>query len=84
LKPIHFSHHALQQMVERGAEENEVIESIQTGENVPAKQGRQGYRKNFQYNGQWGGRFYAIKQVLAIVAEEPDKQVVITVYTFYF
>ena len=84
MKPIKFSQHAREQMVERGVSEDEVIETIRTGERVPAKRGRQGYRKNFQYNRLWGGRIYAIKQVLAIVAEEPDVLVVVTVYTFYF
>jgi hypothetical protein len=37
-----------------------------------------------QFNGLWQGRHYAIKQVAAVVAEEPDAYVVITVYTFYF
>ena len=45
---------------------------------------RLAYRKNFQYERPWGGRMYAIKQVLAIVAEEMDSLVVVTVYTFYF
>ncbi len=84
MKPIKFSQHARGQMVERGASKDEVIEAIRTGERVPAKRGRQGYRKNFQYNSLWGGRIYAIKQVLAIVADEPDALVVVTVYTFYF
>jgi hypothetical protein len=84
MKSIEFSQHAREQMVERGASEDEVIETIRTGERVPAKRGRQGYRTNFQYNRRWGGRIYAIKQVLAIVAEEPDALVVVTVYTFYF
>ena len=84
MKPVIFSRHAREQMVERGAAEHEVIEAIRTGEEVPAKHGRRGYRKNFQYNQLWGGRTYAIKQVLAIVAEEVDVMVVVTVYTFYF
>ena len=84
MKPIKFSQHACEQMLERGASEDEVIETIRTGERAPAKRGRQGYRKNFQYNRLWGGRTYAIKQVLVIVAEEPDVLVVVTVYTFYF
>lgn len=83
-KPIQFSQHAREQMVERGADQNEVIETIRTGEQVPAKHGRLGYRKNFQYNRLWGGRTYAIKQVLAIVVEELDALIVVTVYTFYF
>jgi len=31
-----------------------------------------------------GERTYAIKQVLAVVAEEADALIVVTVYTFYF
>jgi len=71
-------------MAERGAGEDEVIEAVRTGEQVPAKRGRQGFRKNFQYNDLWGGRTYAVKQVLAIVAEEADALIVVTVYVFYF
>lgn len=84
MKPIHFSKHSLLQMIERGAIEQEIIEAINSGEKVPAKKGRQGYRKNFQYDRKWGERTYAIKQVLVIVVEEKDRLVVITVYTFYF
>lgn len=71
-------------MNERGASEDEVVQAICAGERVPAKSNRQGYRRNFQYQRQWGGRTYAIKQVLAIVAEESDCLVVVTVYTFFF
>ncbi len=46
MKPIEFSHHAQEQMAERGAEEEKVIEAIRSGERVPAKRGRLGYRKN--------------------------------------
>ena len=84
LKSIQLSAHARLQMTERGASEDEVIAAIRTGEQVPAKRNRFGYRKNFQYDRLWGGQHYAIKQVLAIVAEELDALVVITVYTFYF
>jgi hypothetical protein len=55
MKPILFSKHALEQMAERGANADNVIEAIRTGENGPAKKGRRGYRKNFQFNGSWGG-----------------------------
>ena len=49
MKPIEFSQHALEQMAERGAAQEEVIAAIRTGETVPAKRGRRGYRRNFQY-----------------------------------
>jgi hypothetical protein len=84
MKPIKISKHAYQQMIERGATEAEVIETVSTGRTAPAKQNRLGYRKNFQYNDYWAEKFYAVKQVLVIVADEPDKQIVVTVYTFYF
>ncbi|MBI5304747.1 MAG: DUF4258 domain-containing protein [Chloroflexi bacterium] len=84
MKTIQFSKHALEQMAERGTDEAKVTETIRTGETVPAKKGRQGFRKNFQYDHRWGGRTYAIQQIVAIVAEEVDALIVVTVYTFYF
>ncbi len=84
MKPIVFSRHAREQMKERGADEQEVILAIRSGEQVPAKRGRQSYRRNFQYDRLWGGKTYATKQVLVVVAEDPQTLVVVTVYTFYF
>ena len=84
MEQIVFSAHAKSQMIERGASKEEVIETIYDGESVPAKHGRIGYRKNFQYNNKWGEKFYHIKQVMPIVKKEHNKIVVITVYTFYF
>jgi hypothetical protein len=71
-------------MGERGASQKEVIESIQHGENFPAKHGRMFYRKNFQYNRKWAGKFYHIKQVTPVIKKQKDEIIVITVYTFYF
>jgi predicted N-formylglutamate amidohydrolase len=84
MKPIQFSRHSIIQMNERGASKDEVIKTIRTGKVVPAKRGRIGFRRNFQYDKSWGGRNYAMKQVLAIVAEKERALVVVTVYTFYF
>ena len=47
---IEISDHAKQQMVERGATENEVITAIKSGDSEPARRGRILYRKNFQFN----------------------------------
>jgi len=84
MKPVIFSTHALEQMVDRGAQHSEVEMAINEGEEVPAKQGRRAFRKNFSFNDTWKGRYYDVKQVMPIVAEEPDTWVVITVYVFYF
>jgi len=83
-KPIEFSRHALDNMHDRGASTEEVEQAIMSGERAPAKKGRLSFRKNFSYTGTWKGKQYQIKQVMPIVAEEPDKLVVVTVYVYFF
>jgi len=84
MKKIEFSKHALLRMKVRGATKEEVELAIRMGEIVSVKQNRIGFRKNFDFHKYWKGKFYKIKQVIPIVAEEIDKYIVVTVYTFYF
>ena len=84
MKTIVISNHAREQMSERGATEEEVVKAIRTGEEVPAKRNRQGFRKNYQYNRLWSGKTYAIKQDLVIAVKEAATIVVVTVYTLFF
>jgi len=84
MKKIIFSNHTLEQMGERGAQRHEVEMAICTGEEFPAKKNRRAFRQNFQYNSQWGNKFYRTKQIVPIVVEDPDTLVVVTVYVFYF
>jgi hypothetical protein len=44
---IRIHPHDRARMQERGASEDEVIETIETGEKFPAKFGRIGFRRNF-------------------------------------
>ena len=67
MEPVIFSRHAKQQMIERGASKKEVLDAILDGETNSVKHSRIAYRKNFQYNGKWGRKFYHIKQVMPIV-----------------
>ncbi|MGI9015252.1 MAG: DUF4258 domain-containing protein [Phycisphaerales bacterium] len=83
-KPIRLSAHALEQCADRGASLPEVEKAIRDGDREPAKRGRWMHRYNFQFNAEWQGRRYAIKQVAPVVAEEPSELVVVTVYTFHF
>jgi hypothetical protein len=83
-KPIEFSMHAQDKMLDRGASENEVRAAIRTGSAEPARKGRTLFRKNFAFNSQWRGKHYAVKQVVPVVAEEVDRLVVITVFVYYF
>ena len=84
MKQIVFSRHALEQLADRGATREEAEQAIDTGEQVPAKRGRLAFRKSFPFNSLWKGKYYPIKQVMAIVKEEESELVVITVYAFYF
>ena len=84
VKPIEFSLHAMQQMAERGTLQDEVVQAIREGKPERAKQERLMYRLNIEYNAVWAGKHYAIKQVAPVVAEEDDRIVVVTVYTFFF
>ena len=68
----------------RGATPQEVEAAIRSGERVPAKAGRQAYRKNFPFESEWKGRYYETRQVMPIVVEEAERIVVVTVYVFYF
>ena len=69
MKPVVFSTHALEQMADRGANQSEVEMAINEGEEIPAKQGRRAFRKNFSFNSTWKGRDCEVKQVVPIVAE---------------
>jgi hypothetical protein len=48
--------HARDRAALRGATEEEIIETVLTGEPFPAKFGRSGFRRNFAYNALWRGR----------------------------
>jgi len=84
MSDVIFSRHALEQLADRGATQEEVVKAVQEGERVPAKVGRLAFRKNFPYEEKWKNKYYEIKQVMPIVVEEGGKFVVITVYVFYF
>jgi hypothetical protein len=71
-------------MVKRGTTRLEVEETIQKGKKTPAKEGRLQYEYNFVFDGIWGKKKYAMKKVLAIVAEEDDFLEVVTIYTMFF
>ena len=82
-KPITFTKHAYRYSERRGFTPEEVEESIRTEEWKTADFGRLECRKEFPFNAEWNGSFYAAKLVRPIFVEEPEGIVVITVYTYY-
>ncbi len=83
-KLVLFHPHALSRMKERGAEENEIRITLNTGELFPAKFNRKGRRKNFPFHGSWHGKYYANKQIEVLYVESKTEKMVIIVITKYF
>lgn len=71
VKPSIFTlTHASKRAVERGATQDEIIETVSGGEEFPAKFGRMGFRKNFGFDSIWNGKHYSTKQIEAYSVEE--------------
>lgn len=76
--------HARERLIERGANEEEIIATVEKGEMFPAKFGRAGFRRNFAYQGKWRGKDYQTKQIEAYAVKENEDWIVITIITRYF
>lgn len=84
-KPIAFSRHAQLQMLLRGADESEVIESIQKEPWQSAKRGRFQAKRRFIFDkpSPITGILYRFKEVEVVFAEESDRIVMVTVKVYY-
>jgi hypothetical protein len=71
---IRFHPHALERIEERGTMEDEARAAMESGERFPAKFGRNGFRRNFSFNGLWRGRYYQTKQVEVYAVEEKPQE----------
>jgi len=76
--------HAKARAVERGVTDAEVVATVEGGEPFSAKYGRAGFRRNFPFNGEWGGKHYPVKQVEAYAVKEAGDWIVVTVIAKYF
>ena len=76
--------HALERSIERGAQEQEIVETVEHGEQFPAKYGRTGFRRNFSFDNEWRGKKYLTKQIEAYTVSEGADWLVITVVTRFF
>ena len=76
--------HAEDRMKERGITSREIEETIERGESFGAKFGREGFRRNFSFEGMWRGRTFATKQVEVIALWEKDSYIVITARAKYY
>jgi hypothetical protein len=80
---IEITLHARERMEERGASEDDIRTVLRLGLRKPAEHGRWIYQDTLPFHGLWRGRRYSARRVAAVVAEESDRDVVITVFVFY-
>ncbi|HNY13763.1 MAG TPA: DUF4258 domain-containing protein [Candidatus Wallbacteria bacterium] len=81
---VEIHSHAKSRLIERGANETEIIETVEHGEKFPAKPGRVIFKKVFDYYDLWNGQKYNFKQLEVVCVEEENKIVVVTVMVKYF
>lgn len=80
---IQIDEHTLQRAEERGTDENEIEDVINTGLSVPAKYGRYGKIKIYDFNQNRHNKYYSQKKVEVFYIIEGDVIVTVTVYVFY-
>jgi hypothetical protein len=76
--------HARERMIQRGATEKNVVDTVIKGERFEAKFGRSGFRRNFVFEKQWRNRYYKNKQVEVYAVREGNDWLVISVIVRYF
>ena len=75
--------HTLERAEERGTNEEEIRDVINTGLPVPAKYGRVGRAKVLDFNQNRHGTYYEQKRVEVFYTTEGDVAITVTVYVFY-
>jgi hypothetical protein len=75
--------HTLERAEERGTDENEIIDVINTGFSIPAKYDRLGKAKIYSFQKQRHGKFYNQKRVEIFYTIEENRVITVTVYVFY-
>jgi hypothetical protein len=75
--------HTLKRASERGASEAEIIEVIESGNEIDSKNNRLAKEKVFGFNSTWNKKKYEQKKVEVIYVIENDVIVTVTVYVFY-
>lgn len=80
---IQIDLHTLERAEERGANENEIRDVIDTGFAVPAKYNRMAKAKIYEFKKKRRGKYYEQKRVEVVYSIEKNAVITITVYVFY-
>jgi len=80
---IQVDPHTLARAEERGTNEKEIEDVIHTGVSTPAKYGRMGKAKIYNFNQERHGKHYEQKRVEVVYTMEREVIITATVYVFY-
>ncbi len=80
---IRIDPHTLERAEERGTNEGEIRDVIETGVPVPAKGRRLGKAKVYSFKRVRRGRFYEHKRVEVMYVQDGNEIVTVTAYVFY-
>ena len=80
---IQIDPHTLDRAEERGTDEEEIKDVIETGIDILAKHGRIGKAKEYEYKKKRHGKYYEQKRVEVFYIIEENLIVTVTVYVFY-
>ena len=80
---IQIDQHTLERAEERGTNENEIIDVINTGFSIPAKYGRVGRAKVYDFKQRRHHKYYEQRRVEVFYIIEKDMIITVTVYVFY-
>ena len=80
---IQIDPHTLERAQERGASEQEIKDAIETGFDIPAKYGRMGKAKVYDFKQKRHGKYYEQKRIEVLYMIEENSIVTVTVYVFY-
>jgi hypothetical protein len=80
---IQIEPHTLERAIERGTNEKEIKEVIEMGFVIPAKHGRIGKAKIYEFNIERHGKYYEQKRVEVFYVIEENLIITVTVYVFY-
>ena len=80
---IQIDPHALERAEERGTNEDEIKDVINTGFPIPTKYGRTGKAKIYEFKQNRLNKYYEEKRVEVFYTIERNKIITVTVYVFY-
>jgi hypothetical protein len=80
---IQIDPHTLERAIERGTDEDEIKDVLNTGFSVLAKYNRLGKAKIYDFKQERNGKYYEQKRVEVFYTIERNVIITVTVYVFY-